>query len=349
MATTAAFSVAQNATQLSGSVASPVLSFVVDSLGALRPLMGIPGSASVGMALNLNLEISQAAVPPGHEYILAETNSGVLLLKAQGDSVTQQTINGLGNPASSRLASCYALGIKSSENRKLSTCSQSPSSPTVTPTIDRIVLSSIGSAAALYSESEARIYSVGNLYQSPVVVATFDLSAFGKPTAFAITDDGQTLAMGVAAGGPGSLLLVNSGRPARLIGTMNHPSAIRFLSNSTNAIVADDADNKIYMLSNSQLFAIASGDDGISTPVAIALSNDNQRVFVGNSQPSSVTTLQLSGSSAGSTVCHCTLTGLYPTNTDSVFRLTDYSGGPVLLFDGSGAKPRIVFAAGSQF
>jgi hypothetical protein len=255
----------------------------------------------------------------------------------------------LETPASNRLASCYALGIKSSENRKLSTCIQPPSSPDVNPTIDRIILSSTGSAAALYSESEGRIYSLGNLYQSPVVVGTFDIYAFGKPTAFAITDDGQTLAMGVAAGGTGSLFLMNSRRTAHLIGTMNHASAIRFLTNSTNAIVADDADNKIYMLSNSQLFPIASEGDGISTPVAIALSNDNQRVFVGNTQPGSVTTLQLSGSSAGSTICHCTLTGLYPTNTDSVFRLTDYSGGPVLLFDGSGANPRIVFAAGSQF
>jgi hypothetical protein len=347
---TAALAIAQTAVQPAGSVASPVLGFILDTSGALRPMIGIPGSASVGQAMDLGLTMTQVAVPPGHDYILANTNSGLVLLRTQGKSVTQQAISAWPVQTTTNLATCYALAGGIGPGRKLTTCVQGPSSSAAMPAIDNIVLSRTGSAAAMLSRSEERIYSLGNLPDSPALIGTFDVADLGAISAFAISDDGKTLAVGASSGDSGSLFLVNTGQAAQPIGMMHHPSAISFLSNGSSAVVADDAENNIYMVSNGQLFAIASEIDGISKPIAIAVSNDNQRVFVGNSEPGSITTLSLSGGPAESIVCHCTPTGLYPTNTDSVFRLTEYSGRPVLLFDASAAEPRIVFVpAGLQF
>jgi hypothetical protein len=115
--------------------------------------------------------------------------------------------------------------------------------------------------------------------------------------------------------------------------------------------VADDQQNTIYLVSSDQAFAIASSSDGVAAPVAIATSNDNQRVFVANSQTGSVMTISLAGIVTAPVYCNCTVTGLYPTNTDSVFRLTDYSGSPIVLFDANSTAPRITFVpvSGSQF
>jgi hypothetical protein len=342
----AAMVVHAQTTQPTGSVALPVMSYLLDNAGGLRPLIGIPGSASIGAALPLNLQVSQAAVPPGHDYILINGDGGVILLNGLTSSPTLQTINGFSN-VSNRLAACDALDGVLPVNRKVPTCADRPLANSVVHPVGKIVLSASGSAAALYSESEGRIYSLGNLPLSATVMDSFEISALGSPSAVAISDDGHTVSLGTASG---SLFFLTSGQTPQPIRTIHHPSAIRFLSNSTDAIVADDLDNAVYMVSNGQLFGIANADDGISTPVAVALSSDNQRVFVGNSQTGSVTTLHLSGGPAESTICNCSLTGLYPTSTDSLFRLTDYSGGSISLFDSTAMQPRIVYVpAGPRF
>jgi WD40 repeat protein len=210
-----------------------------------------------------------------------------------------------------------------------------------------MVLSSTGSAAALYSQAEARIYSLSNLGQEPSLVATIDTQSIGAINALAVSDDGQTIIAGAVSGTTTSLFALKSGQPSQALGTAGQVSAIRFLVDSSDAVVADSAENTIYRISGGQLFTLATASDGISNPNSIAVSNDNQRVFVGSGDSGSVTTLHLSGGPAEATLCHCAVTGLYPTNADSVFRVTDYSGGPVLLFDYSGTSPRMVFAPSS--
>src|SRR5215470_6445925 len=58
-------------TSANPAVTLPVLGFVLDQSGGLRPVMGITGAASVGAPLNLGFSIAQAAMPPSHDYILA--------------------------------------------------------------------------------------------------------------------------------------------------------------------------------------------------------------------------------------------------------------------------------------
>lgn len=331
-------------TALPGSVVAPLLSFVSDSTGGLHPLNGIPGAASIGPALNLSLHIRQAVTSPRNDYVLANADSGVFLIQVQGNAVSSQELDSLlGASTTNNVAACYAVPGMPLGNRKLSTCTESTLSNSVT-SIRAMALSSAGTAAAVYSEPEGRIYSLISLSQSPALAATFDTSLLGSISAFAISDDGKSVVVASSATGAGSVFRISTNSAPQLVGTVQHASAIRFLSNSTDAIVADDAENTIYRLSGVQLFPIATAKDGIASPIAVALSNDNQTLFVGSAQAGSVTTLLLSGGPTESTFCHCTLTGLYATNTDSVFRISDYSGTPLLLFDNSGMSPRIVFA-----
>jgi DNA-binding beta-propeller fold protein YncE len=212
-------------------------------------------------------------------------------------------------------------------------------------------VSSNSSAAAFLASSEGRIYTFTNVNQSPSFSGLFQVGSLGAVSALAVSDDGSTVAVGVSDGETGALYVASTGHSMRLVASMTHPAAIAFLHNSNNAVVADDATNTVSVMWDGQVFPVASGDDGISKPVALGISNDNARVFVGNAQSGSVTIVGPNGNIAQPLPCKCTLTGLFPTSTDSVFRLTDFSGGPVLLLDANRPTPRITFVPmrGSQF
>jgi hypothetical protein len=176
-----------------------------------------------------------------------------------------------------------------------------------------------------------------------VLLGAFDTSAVGKITAFGINDDGSTVLAGGSRPNAGSLYLINSGQAPRVIASIQHPAAIQFLRSSSDAIVADDVDNKIYQVTSGQLTGIASSNDGIATPVGIGVSNDNQKAFIANAGSSAVTTLSLNGGAAQSLPCNCAVTGIQATSADSVFEVTTFSGSPISLFDGGSATSRMIF------
>src|SRR2546429_9631548 len=67
------FDTNQGSSRGNASVSLPVLGFVLDQAGGLRPLDGIAGSASVGAPLALGVGIVRAGVPPSPDYISAVT------------------------------------------------------------------------------------------------------------------------------------------------------------------------------------------------------------------------------------------------------------------------------------
>ena len=318
------------------SVTLPVLGFVLDQSGGLRPLIGVAGAASIGDPLSLGFPVVQAAMPPNHDYILATTGNGSwpFLLQVRGNTITVQPVASFFESARADTGKCY---------KPHSLHGRACNVNSAVAGIDAIALSPTGSAAGLYRQSDGRIYAFGNLSQMPVALATFDTGAVGNVGAFGITDDGGTVIVGGSSPNPGSIYLIRSGQGPQLIGSIQHPAAIQFFRNSSSAIVADDLDNKIYQVSSGQLFAIASTSDGIAIPAGIGISNDNQRVFVGNAASNAITTISLNGGAAQSVPCHCALTGIQPTSTDSVFEISGFSGGPISLFDGGSATPRMIF------
>jgi hypothetical protein len=296
-------------------ITSPVMTYVPDNAGRLHPVLGIPAAASVGAPLNVGFGIGGAVMPPAHDYLLATTNDSrwPVLLQIHGDNVT-------------------ARSIQQSETG-----------------IERVALSPSGSAAGLFSEAEGRIYAFASLSQSPVLLGHFPVGALGHLSAFAISDDGRNVIVGTSDGASGSLYFLASGGQPRLIASIRHAKAIQFLWHSNTAVIADDIDNKVYGFTGGQVFPLATEKDGISVPAAIAVASDNAKAFVINSGSQSVTRIGPYGAVADPVHCDCILTGLYPTTTDSVYRITNFSGGPVLLFDGSSRVPRMIFVpVGSQ-
>jgi len=349
----------QSNTRTNAVVNLPVLGFTLDQSGALRPLIGVAGAASVGAPLDLGFQVVSAAVPPNHDYILATTTPGnwPMLLQVRDNTITVRSSESFNAPASpsssqfaSQSASCRPGSIR---NRRQYDCVDSPDASETSNqsiTIDRIALSPTGSVAAFLSASAGRIFAYGNLSQSPALMGTFDIGGMSAVTAFGVSDDATSAIFAVSYGDTASVFIVNSGQAPRLIASIHHSSAIQFMRNSSDAVIADDVENRIYAFSNGQVFAIAGPEDGIASPGGIAISNDNQKVFVGNSASGSITTIGLNGTGLQTTACNCALSSLQPMSADSVFQLTDFSGSSLLLFDANSAAPRmLVVPAGAQF
>jgi hypothetical protein len=304
----AAFWTSVASAQVPARVAPPVLALTTDSAGALRPLIGIARAATVGSPLEIGFSVVQSAISPDQGYILATTAEMPWPIRLQLHDGTQsiRAFEGLAN-------------------------------------ITRIAVSPTGSAAAFFSESDARIYSFVNLAQSPSLVGDFDASGLGSLSALAIADDGKTVLLGTSGENNGSVFLLKPSRTPQLVTSISHPSAIQFLVKSDTAIIADNVQNEILWTSDGQVSVIAKAQDGIDSPEALGISRNNQKIFIGNSKSGSITTIEGLANISAPVYCNCTLTGLYPTNTDSVFRITDFSGGPVVLFDGNSAASQIVF------
>src|SRR2546426_2425915 len=263
--------------QRNATVNLPLLGFMTDGTGGLRPLIGIVGSASVGAPLNLGFGVVEAAIPPDHDYILAATGDGgwPALLQVRGNTITVRSKGSFFNNLDLQQDEC--AGLDYLQRRQLG-CYRRASTSAVK--IDRMALSSTGSVAAFVDQSHGRIYAYGNLAQSPVLLRTFEFGASNPPSALAISDDGNTVLLGISDGDRGSVYLANPQQSPRLIASLSHPSAIQFLRNSGDAIIADDVENRIYAFSNGQVYSIAASGDGIASPAAIAISNDNRKVFV---------------------------------------------------------------------
>jgi hypothetical protein len=297
----------------------PVLTFVLDDAQRVRPVIGVPGAASVGAPLDLGFQ-ARDVKSSGRDFILATDDSGrPRLVQLRGGAITLRNAD---------------------EFSEASTAG-----------VERTALSSSGFAAALYSESARRVYAFTDLSVAPVLAGSFDVGDVGSITALAISDDARTVLVGLSAGDKAAaVFLLQVGRRARFLATVGRASAIAFFKGSDRAVIADETENRIFAFTEGALVEVATAADGISAPIGVAVSRDNQRIFVANSRPGSITIIGLEGIRQQSLPCDCFLSGLHATSSDSVFRLTDFSGRPVLILDASGASPRIVFAPlSSQF
>jgi DNA-binding beta-propeller fold protein YncE len=137
-----------------------------------------------------------------------------------------------------------------------------------------------------------------------------------------------------------------------MIAGVGQAAAVSFLSKSHDALLADRQANEALLLRDVTGAAVrvplAGGAQGISGPVAIEASEDNKRVFVADSGGSGVSILELQTGTVKHFSTAGSVSGLHRLRGDSVFRLTDFSGNPLLLLDAGAAESRIVFVPSSQ-
>ena len=163
-------------------VRGPVVGLALDANAQVRPLLGVPGAASLGSALALDASFQLAAISPHQDYLLGfQSGSGNLAMVA--------------DPLGAAHVSVIA-GISG------------PASFTLSPT---------GTAALAIAAGASTAQVLTGLPDSPALAWQADLSALPAPaSAFAISDDGSALLAAANNGAATSLFRDNRrDRPAR--------------------------------------------------------------------------------------------------------------------------------------
>jgi hypothetical protein len=294
------------------SISGPTLGFVEGSdRTAIRPIRGVLGAAAVGQPLLLDSEIRNAVISPKHDYALAaRTETGELvLIRLSLDSATMDSLAG-------------ARGAPSA-----------------------IAISPSGTAAAVYGQD--RILQVfAGFPDAPQIIAEFDASDIpGHLQSVAVSDDGALALLNFAALDNATLwaLSVNG---SRWVLPAQRASAAAFIANRHDVVIADDAAQEVFLLSNIDLEAsrlsVASFGDGFNVFAGVAASNDGLRIFISTRKSKIITIADLATGVSTVLSCDCVATGFRPLKGTSVFRLSDPADGPVAVLDASSAEPQII-------
>ena len=305
-----AASLALPAVVVAASIQGPQLGFVFDAAKRqLRPILGIPGAAVLGQPLTAGIELKRVAISPLQDYALAvvgEHNEVVVF-----------------NMSHSPLNSVAVQGAD-----------RGP---------DQLAVSAGGKAAALYYKNTNRIEVVNGLPGTPKVSSELTVSAGQVLTALAVGDDGHTI-LGAAGD---KVFEVTAGGEVPVLAELGKVSAITIPSNGT-ALVADNVHNQVYRVrglgAGIETDVIAGAKQGISRPVAVAVSRDGSKAFIANAKPATVAIVDLkTEKEVTSIACACTPTGLTRLAGTDTFRLTEISSRPIWMLEAGRADPRVLF------
>ena len=172
-------------------VGGPVVGFVLDKAEGVRPILGIPGAATLGQPVLPAAGFDSIVLSPQRDYALALTEGEQRLVLLRSLSVS---------PAAARLD--------------------------VPPGASRIVLSPAGDAAALYYRDARRVEVLTGLPDSPSVAWSLDLPDLGAGLAALVVSDGGSAILVATAGEPSSILLFAADveyRPLRLVAGLAEP------------------------------------------------------------------------------------------------------------------------------
>lgn len=295
-------------------ISGPVLGYIYDpALAQIRPIFGIPGAATMGAPLGFGLNLARAAVSPQHDYALVEPdgNPGLAVLRLPPATSVPRLI------------------------------------PDAMAGAERVIFSPTGNSVILYDAIKQKVQIITGLPGAPSVAGEVDVSTVGGPiTALAVSDDAAAILAGVSQDGAGALWLLSPGGHVHVVFPAGNPSAVAFLRNSHDAVMADGTLNTVYFLRDvtgaGEPVFLAGKGEGISGPVAVAVSDDNRQILIANSQPGSVAQVDLSSGTLTLVPCDCAVVGLQRLNGNAVFRVMEASDGLVRLFDGDAAEPRIL-------
>jgi hypothetical protein len=298
----------------SGTFAGPVAGYVFDSgTHSLRPVLGIPGSATIGAPIDAGYSLTAAYVAPQLDsfFGIASDGSTHWFTIAAG-AVTEKGISG---------------------------AMQAP---------QRVVFSPSGTAAALYANGQAQI--ITGLRGSPAAGSNLSLGGADArrgrhaAPAMAVSDDGSYL---LAASSGGIQLASQNGvvRPVIQTGADavmafapgGHDAAIA--ARGTGAVLIKDVPGAATQQ------PLAGDGPSFNAPVGIAFSGDGLHVFVASASQKSAMAFDLSGNRADMT-CSCSPAELTPMG--SSFRLNELTADPLWLVDAGASGPRVVFVPALQ-
>jgi hypothetical protein len=281
----------------------PQLGWVPDGT-RIRPVYGIPASASIGTTLATQDFLRIAASASRNYVLVCATDSGIVSVYQPDTGMTP--VDGAG----------------------------------IAP--DSIVLSPGGSAAALWFNSINQVQIVTGLPEAPSI-RQLDASFLGSsPDAIALSDDGAWLAgiwtTGVYAFGPnGEVNRLPIEDRVTALGFFRGTHDIA--AASTAGLLRVTGVGSFVVVSN-VLSTLAAFADSSPPAVAVAVTQDN-RVVIAVDGSGFITTVQIESGAATTIDCGCSPEGLFAMGP-SAFRLTGLQGGAFKLFDA--ALGEVLFA-----
>lgn len=279
-------------------IGGPSLGLVFDSAShALRPILGIPGAATLGDPLALEFELSKAAVSPaGYALAVRADNSSVMLIRAGGEA---------------------------------SVLPDSETGP------DAIAFNRTGSIAALYFSASKSVQIFEGLPDSAKLARAVDVTELPGPLgSLAVNADGTAVLAAASVGDDAAVAyLFPASGTAHSLGSFQTISALRFADDGADVLVADSQANSVYLVRSitGETTLIASERDGIAEPVDLAV--DGRRILVVNKASGLITILDRDGAPPSSVECACKPTALLRLAGSSVFRLTEMTTAPLWMID----------------
>ncbi len=217
---------------------------------SIRLVLGNLGSAYLGPPIRMDLDI--ASVSPDGQFAVAWSGDNATLIKLDGqapDVLLDGSIKG----------------------------------------VDAIIWANGPSQAIVFSSLNRQAQWLRNLNTSPSIDSPIDLSALpGSLTLLAVDPSGEhvILASYDPATGSGGLYLVTSGGDQQLLTRIGQPTAAQFSKTGSSLWVADAMAHQVVELRFVDGGVIPgivfTEKDGVTDPIALVLSGDEERLFVAN-------------------------------------------------------------------
>ena len=305
-----AYLIAQNGSTING----PSLGFVQDDKGTtIWPLLGILGASVPGQPLALPERITNAVISPQQDYVLAisaSTGQPVVIRFDGGPNRTSiPLIGGRSNP-----------GV--------------------------IAVSPTGASAALYEKSSQVLQFVSGLPATPQVVYEVEISILDGDVQNIVVSDDASVAL-VLVGSERRTLWAIQGNGSMSPVSAIRPSHIAFIAHRSDALIADDATQEVFLLQNLDQapvrmpgIVLRDRDRQFS---AIAVSRDGRSLYGAQHGSEDISIVDLQTRETTVLSCACNPTGFFPLRGDSVFRLNGLSNGPISVLDASSSNPRTLF------
>jgi hypothetical protein len=190
--------------------ARPLLGYVLDGSNRLKAITGSLASPAWGESLSLPGSTSQAFLPPGQEYALLASDSGLSIGRLS---------------RSAAFPGSFIAGAIAQP--------------------DQVAFSPSGAAAVLVSNAERRMQTL--TYRSGVatVVGSIGFANRGTLLNLAVSDDGALL---VAAFANQPTIYSSESSPWRPVGINDTPAALTFLPRSHDLVLTDPVQNAIVLL-----------------------------------------------------------------------------------------------------
>jgi hypothetical protein len=293
-------------------VSGLVSGFIFDGSTGIRPVLGVPGAATLGRPIARTAGLGAVVFSSSGDYALAVTPRGgqVILLRHLDASVTAEVLQ-------------------------------------TTALAARVVISPSGDRAVLYHPEPQSVSVVSGLPDAPAVSWSLEVPHLpGGLGALAVSDGGNAVLLAAAADeSPVWLLTPTAG--ARVLSYVSSSSSLAFLPRSSDAVIGDGRADSVMLVRDPTGLAvrtqIGGAAEGLSRPIALEVTPDGSRVLVADAALAGVVSLGLAGEAPLSVTCNCSVAGLERLSGGFVFRLNEGGEAPLWLLDASSSPVRIVF------